>query len=102
MQISDIHFHDTQILSVIENTEKDLLTMIVMYPVDWDSNHYELRHLIFSDSHSYQVTEIPFSGAPTILDASIIATDSRWSIIRLETNAGYREVTCISVKLEKP
>ena len=99
MNISDIHFHDTQILRVIEDTATDTLTMDVDYPTDWEHNRFERRALIFSDAHSYQVFEIPFAGPPTILDAEVISTSDRWSRLRLQTNAGYRELSCVSVTL---
>jgi hypothetical protein len=41
MDISSIHFHDTQILRVIEDCAADTLTMQVEYPVDWEPNLFE-------------------------------------------------------------
>jgi len=99
VNISDIHFHDTQILRVIEDTVTDTLTMDVECPTDWEHNRFERRVLTFSDAHSYQVFEIPFCGPPTILAAEVISTADRWSRLRLRTNAGYREVSCVSVTL---
>jgi hypothetical protein len=99
MNISDIHFHDTQILRVIEDTATDTLTMDVEYPVDWEHNIFERCFLTFSDAYNYQVFEIPFSGPPTILAAEVVSTSDRWSRLRLETNAGYREVSCVLVTL---
>lgn len=99
MDISTIHFHDTQILRVVEDCEADTLTMEVEYPVDWERNIFEKRLLVFEDVHAYQILDGPFQGCPTILDASIIGTDGRWSRLRLETNAGRRELSCTAVKL---
>ena len=99
VNISDIHFHDSQILRVTEDPSNDTLTMEVMYPVDWQDNRFENRRLIFTDAYSYQVFEGPFLGYPTILDAKISTTVDRWSKIRLETTAGFREVMCVSVNL---
>ena len=99
MDISTIHFHDTQILRVIEDCATDTLTMEVEYPVDWKRNVFEKRCLVFEGVHSYQVFDGPFEGCPTILDASIISTDGRWSRVRLETNAGPRELSCTAVRL---
>ena len=101
MDISNIHFHDTLILRVIEDAAADTLTMEVEYPVDWENNIFEPRLLIFEDVHGYQIFDGPFDGRPTILGASIISTDGRWSRIRLETNAGNRELNCKSVRLVK-
>lgn len=99
MDLSGIHFHDTRILRVIEDPATDTLTMSVSYPVDWEQNRFEPRRLVFVDSHNYQVFEIPFAGCPAILDAEVISTDGRWSRVRLETNAGYREISCETVTL---
>ena len=101
MDISNIHFHDTLILRVIEDAAADTLTMEVEYPVDWENNIFEKRLLIFEDVHGYQIFDGPFDGRPTILGASIISTDGGWSKIRLETNAGNRELNCKSVRLVK-
>jgi hypothetical protein len=101
MDVSEIHFHDTKILKVIEDTQTDTFTMEVIYPVDWENNQFEKRRLIFEDAIDYKISEIPFVGSPTILDANIISKDGRRSRIRLETNAGYRELSCVSVQLAK-
>jgi len=109
MNVSDIHFHDTQILRVIEDTATDELTMHVDYPVDWENGVFEHRKLIFSNAYNYQVHEIPFSGIPTILNVDILETNdswthlhpdtNRWTRLRIQTNAGFRDVSCVSVML---
>jgi hypothetical protein len=109
MNISDIHFHDTQILRVVEDTATDTLTMYVDYPVDWQRGVFEHRRLVFSDAYNYQVHEMPFSGVPTILDVDVLETNdpltrqypdtNRWTRLRLKTNAGFRDVSCVSVTL---
>ena len=99
MNISSIHFHDTQILRVVEDGAADTLTMEVEYPVDWERNVFDRRLLVFADVHGYQVFEGPFQGLPTILDAEIVGTDGRWSRLRLDTNAGYRDLSCTGVAL---
>lgn len=95
--ISNIHFHDTQILRVIEET--DTLTMNVNYPVDWEHNIFEHCKLVFYDAYNYQVHEMPFSGIPTILEVDILGTTNRWTHLRIQTNAGFRTVSCVSVTL---
>jgi hypothetical protein len=102
MNLSDIHFHDTKIRRVTEDTQTDTLTMDVRYPLDWENNIFEPRLLVFEDVYNYQVFEGPFQGCPTILDAKIVGTDGRWKRLRLETNAGYREVNCVAVFVKKP
>lgn len=102
MDLSGIHFQDTRILRVIEDTAADTLTMEVSYPLDWEQNLFEPRHLVFHDAHSYAVAEGPFQGSPDILDVEVIGTSGRWSRLRLETSAGQREVSCVSVSLTTP
>lgn len=99
MTFSEIHFHDTRILRVIEDTAMDTLTMEVEYPADWENNRFVPGTLLFTNAHNYQVFEGPFEGVPTILDADIINTSARWSRLRLQTNAGYREVSYVAVNL---
>ena len=99
MDLASIHFHDTEILRVIEDCGANTLTMEVEYPVDWEHNVFERRLLIFDDVHSYQVFEQPFDGSPMILDAEIVGSEGRWSRLRLDTNAGRRELNCTAVRL---
>ena len=99
VDLSSIHFHDTRILKVIEDTQSDVLTMEVNYPVDWNNNEFEKRRLVFENILNYQVHEIAFHGSPTILDAKVLQEESRRTRIRLETNAGHRDLSCSVVKL---
>src|SRR5947208_432458 len=101
VDLSSIHFHDTQILKVIEDTQSDVLTMEVNYPVDWNNNEFEKRRLVFQNVLNYQVNEIAFQGPPTILDAKIVLEEEKRTRIRLETNAGHRELSCSAVNLIK-
>jgi hypothetical protein len=102
MDISSIHFHDTKIHRVIEDAAAKTLTMEVTYPVDWERNAFEKRLLIFEDVHHYQVVEWElFGGEPTILDAEIVSVADRWTRVRLDTNAGHRELSCVSVRLSE-
>ena len=91
MKLNDIHFHDSIIYRVTEDTEKDSLTFEVDYPVDWKRSIFKRRVITFSDVLNYEVHECAFSGAPTILDWSIVGTAIDRAIVRLETNAGYRQ-----------
>jgi hypothetical protein len=99
IDLAGIHFHDTRIIRVIEDATADTLTMEVEYPVDWDLNVFEKRCLVFEDVHGYRTFDGPFQGCPTILDASIIGIEGRWTRLRLDTNAGYRELSCTAVRL---
>jgi len=100
MDISNIHFHDTVIHRVIEDASAKTLTMEVCYPVDWEHDVYEPRLLIFDDFHHYHVEEWELYGdEPTILDVKIVGEEGRWTRLRLETTAGYRELSCDAVRL---
>jgi hypothetical protein len=101
MDLATIHFHDTQILKIVEDTASDTLTMEVFYPVDWENNTFERRRIIFEDVLNYRVSEGAFQGSPTILDDKVISNDGHRTHIRLETNAGKRELSCSAVHLEK-
>jgi hypothetical protein len=57
------------------------------------------RLLVFAEAYNYQVFELPFAGAPAILDMSVVDEQGRWRKVRLDTNAGYRELFCTSVKV---
>lgn len=96
MSISDIHFHDSRILRVIEDTVNDTLVMEIEYPVDWSNSQFEPQCLIFSGAYNYKIFEFPFSGPPTILSATMTENG-----LRLDTNAGYRELGFESVQLVK-
>jgi hypothetical protein len=100
MRVDDTHFHDTKIHRVIEDARSKTLTMEVSYPVDWDQNVFEKRLLVFEDVHHYQVLEWErFLGEPTIMEVEVLCSDDRWSRLRVSTNAGYRELSCASVRV---
>lgn len=100
MEIGDIHWHDSLILQVITIPDRDRVEMRVLYPEDWRSEKYSERIVIFEDAYGYKEFEGPIVGSPIILSASISGSAERWSLIRLETNAGYREVYCCDVYLQ--
>ena len=91
MKLEDIHFHDSVIHRVSENPEEDSLSFEVDYPVDWENEVYERKIIKFSNVLNYLVNECPFAGKPTILDWSIVGNENDRDIVRLETNAGYRQ-----------
>ena len=104
-EINNIHWHDCVIDSVLELPEKDQLIFNVQYPVDWEQNIFEARSIVFEDYISQEINEIPFSGAPTILNAEVVGELSPLSFyhkyfrVKIETNAGNRFVHAKSVKL---
>jgi len=99
MKLNDIHFHDSVIYKVTENTEDDSLSFEVGYPTDWEKNVYERKIIKFIDVLNYQIHEGPFSGPPTFLDFTIVGNENDRSIVRLETNAGYRQLAFMAVEL---
>jgi len=99
MEISEIYLHDARLLRVIEDTEDNTLTMEVELPKDKSSDDLVPRLLVFEDVHGYQVSEGPFQGSPAILDMQVIGEQGRWRRVRLNTNAGYRELFCTGVRL---
>lgn len=101
MDLNNIHWHDCVIISSIELPEKDCFVMNVEYPVDWNANEFSKYSIVFNNVTSLVIDEIPFDGCPTILSASTIETSNsnELRIVKIETNAGYREVTAKSVTL---
>ncbi len=92
MRIEDIHWHDSLILGVDVRSADDTLHLRLSYPEDWQTDTYEDRIVHFSDAYGYKEFEGPFLGSPTILGASIVGSNAQWQLLRLDTNAGYREL----------
>ena len=99
MDISSIYVHDGRLLRVVEDTEQDTLTMEVELPEDERSDDLIPRLLVFDDAYGYQVFEGPFHGCPVILEMQVVGEQGRWRRVRLDTNAGYREVFCTAVRV---
>jgi hypothetical protein len=99
MDIDGIYVHDGRLLRVVEDTERDTLTMEVELPASEWAEELVPRSLVFEDVYGYQVSEGPFAGAPAILAMTIVGEEGRWRRVRLDTNAGYREFYCTAVKL---
>jgi hypothetical protein len=97
--ISNIYVHDGRRLRVIEDTEHDTLTMEVKLPANPDSDELVPRLLVFDDVQSDKVFEAPFSGIPAILARQLVGEQGRWQQVRIDTNAGYRELFCRGVRV---
>ena len=97
--LNEIHWHDSEIESVIETPAKDELIYNVQYPEDWSKNIFAPRAITFSGYHSHVVEEMPFEGNPTILAVSLVTNEGGYSTVKLETNAGSRFVTAKSVHI---
>jgi hypothetical protein len=99
MDISHIHFHDTGLLRVVEDTEEDTLTFEVEYPTNWEASIFERRWIVFDDVLDYRICEGPFQGPPTILDVQIINRVEGRCQLQMDTNAGTRHLSCTDVHL---
>ena len=99
--LAEIHFHDATLRRVVEEPEVGELRLEVDYPVDWQNNRFESRVIAFADVLGYSVHEGACAGAPTLLAADVIGERDGRSIVRIETNAGYRELLCRGVTLRK-
>lgn len=94
--LNEIHWHDSEIESVIELPQKDELIYNIQYPENWEQNIFAPKSITFSGYHSHQVNEMPFEGNPTILAVKLVSEKDGFSTIQLETNAGDRFVTAKS------
>ena len=107
----DFFIHDSEILSVSEDTLNDTLEFTLDYPVDFDKNVFEHRVLRFYNCLNYTIKEIPFGSRPQILDFndfgeinySIGEGRSKMDIkrrkIELLTNAGTRTLEYETLEL---
>jgi hypothetical protein len=99
--LAEIHFHDATLRRVVEVPEVGELRLEVDYPVDWQNNRFESRVIAFADVLSYSVHEGACVGAPTLLAADVVGEQEGRSLVRIETNAGYRELLCRGVALRE-
>ena len=102
MDISDIYVHDGKLLRVIEDAQKETVTMEVLLPTDPMSDDLAPRLLVFEGVYGYQIFEERQYGCPIILDLSVVeklGNPGKWTRVRLDTNHGYRELCCTSVKV---
>jgi hypothetical protein len=99
MEISDIYVHDARLHRVIEDIEAGIVTMEVELPILERGEELEPRLLVFDGAYNYQVFEQPWHGLVTILDMHIVGEDGRRHHVRIETNAGYRELFCTEVRV---
>ncbi len=97
--LSEIHWHDSEIESVIEIPAKDELIYNIRYPENWHQNLFVPKAVTFSGYHSHSIEEMPFEGNPTILAVKVVGEDGEFTTIKLETNAGNRYVTAKSLSI---
>ncbi|EEF57962.1 hypothetical protein [Pedosphaera parvula] len=99
MEISDIYVHDAQLYRVVEDIQTNTVTMEVDLPILELNEEQKPRLLVFDDAYNYQVFEQPWSGLITILDMHVVGEKGGWKQVRIETNAGYRELYCAGVRV---
>ena len=97
--LNEVHWHDSEIESVIEIPSKDELIYNIQYPENWDQDIFVPKSVTFYGYHSQAIEEMPFVGNPTILGVSVVKKEGGYSTIKLETNAGNRFVTAQSFHL---
>jgi len=97
VNIDDIFWHDSLILSVRITPKRDLIEMRLLLPEGARSNTFAEQIIIFEDAYGYKEFEGPFQGSPAILSVSVVGKNAQWSKLRIETSAGYRELFCLGV-----
>ena len=102
MSIEDIHWHDSIILGVTLLPEAATLQLRLAYVEDWEHDRYADRTVLFADTYGYKEFEGPFVGCPTVLGADIVGHHTEWKLLRIDTNAGYRELLFKAVELPEP
>jgi hypothetical protein len=98
--ISEINWHDSVILKVIEIPKDEIIIFEVNYTENWEYGIYDTYCLEFINTYNYQIHEGPFSGSITILDFKIEEKQDDYgaTTYRIETNAGYRIIKCKDIK----
>lgn len=99
MNISDIYVHDAQLHRIIEDVKADTLIMEVDLPILERDEKQEPRLLVFDDAYNYKVFEQPWCGLVTILEMHVVGEHEGRYQVRIETNAGYRELFCTGVSV---
>ena len=107
MKITDLFFHDAQILKVTEFSEKQNLEYEILFPENWEENIFKEKKLTFFNITYYCIDEIPFADIPTILQINDLGTVKKdyknWNVsrnkIEILTNAGNRIIEFEKFKL---
>jgi hypothetical protein len=99
MEISNIYVHDAQLHRVIDDIEAKTVTFEVELPILERDEKQEPRLLVFDDAYNYQVFELAWHGLVTILDMHVVGEEGRRRQVRIETNAGYRQLICSGVRV---
>ena len=102
-EVSNIHFEGATIVRVVEDVDRHMLIFEVSYRMPEGGSDFPRRKLIFQDFSRYFVDESR-SGAwsePTIQRVEIMHLEPHRIMIRMHTDQGVREVTCLPSVLER-
>ena len=94
---STIQFEKARIVRVIEDVDGHRLAFEVSYPIPIGGSDFPRCRLIFHRYSRYVVDEPGRAGEPTIQRTEIVEMDSHRVTIRMHTDLGLREVTCMQV-----
>ena len=95
--LSTIQFKAARIVRVIEDVDGHRLAFEVSYPIPSGGSDFPRRRLIFHRYNRYVVDEPGCAGEPTIQRVEIGEVDTHRVTIRMHTDLGLREVTCLQV-----
>src|SRR4030095_3421554 len=95
--LSTIQFEGARIVRVIEDVDGHRLAFEVSYSIPSGGSDFPRRRLIFHRYSKYAVDEPGRAGEPTIQRTEIAEMDSHQVTIRMHTDLGVREVTCMQV-----
>ena len=99
--LSTIHLEGARIVRVIEDADRQSLTVEVSHPIAEGGSDFPRRRLTFQWFSRYIVEEGRLAGEPTIQRVEIMDADHHRGTIRMHTDHGVREVTCLRTVLEE-
>ncbi len=98
--ISNVRLEGARIVRVVEDADQQRVTFEVTYPIPEDASDFPRRRFAFQLCTRYLVEESRGAGEPTIQRVETSAIDSHRAMIRIDTDHGFREMTCWPEVLE--
>lgn len=98
--MSSIKWRDCALASSVELPASDTLILNVEYPQPHEGRAERRCAIVFQGVHAHEVKELPSPGAPTIVDASVVASGDGLHTLCIETSNGMRVVSARAVHLE--
>jgi len=93
--VSGLDLNDATIIRVIEDTDLRNLTFELTYPLTEHDSDFKRKNVTFCTCRRYLVEEeFCFFGQPMIKGVEIDDRGSEGIIFRIQTNYGFREVSC--------